>query len=1103
MSCFLRSKNHPEFGIGKFNSLQGEQVEIEYFDSPISMERETLLVDYNDTIEVRLASETRVYFLDRDSGFWRIGRVADHMDNVCHISTPNQHLETVPEQDVYTRWNYPIDDPSEHLAARLTETPYFHGPRSRLLASLVKQRAACSGLTALISSPVSLERHQVEVVRRVLEDPVQRYLLADEVGLGKTIEAGIILRQYILDHAEGHSALVIVPEALIEQWQEELKNRCQLGDGFGHNIHFISLEKLIREPALLEQIDVGFAIIDEAHQAVVGWNDSLDSSLRARFEALSEFCNPANTPRLLLLSATPVRRNEDGFLALLHLLDPAVYDVSRYEVFRDKVEQRQELANIFHTFTEDQDGYFLQEMVDDLTALFASDIRLMQLLDELRPWLDFSVPVTSPQRCAAIRVVRVHLSETYRLHRRLLRNRRSEELEGLLPGRAGLKTIKYEDDVFRVVEDRLESWRLGASSAVFGEEDSLWAQNLNKLFGVLLEFARCDLKALASLISIRLNISCSFSGDWGSLLDECELRLIKSVDLFPEEREFLNSVLEAICSHEDVYEERFDAIDDLIRAQFKGDYRVVVFVTSPNLADELYSYLEDLHNEPVYRHSSCESDWNDFRELKGKGVLICDYSAEEGLNLQGGRACILHADLPLSPNRIEQRMGRLDRFGIGNRVESLVLLPDGCSYQLAWHDCLNDAYEVFSRSIAALQYVVEDEMKKVSRALLFEGVQAFEDSKDRLRGISGVLNKELQDILAQDDLDAIDVTLADEQTDLTLRIETLEEDEGGLQRTFEGWLVNCLHVVCVDEDESMRKVIRYNYLSSDRRRPSLISANDFIAWFESSIERGAVSPDFRGPLTWAMSFARETSRCRNVGLARIGNPLVDSVHRYLRWDDRGTSFAFWRHSSLIPEGEVLAYFRFDFLVEFGVDSGAQESSDLKLNEMKRRGDAVFAPVTRSIWISEDMEVVDGAILAELTPEYHSGIRDKNLNSERWQIVEKQSFFSLDEWPELCRMACDRARKSLILEIDLKQRVVDSVHRQQKRNSVVHGQFKSRIDALHHSSFSDLEVRHAEQELKDEIMIHDYLLAGTKAPHLRLDAAGVIFLAGNKFPSLVE
>ena len=115
---------------------------------------------------------------------------------------------------------------------------------------------------------------------------------------------------------------------------------------------------------------------------------------------------------------------------------------------------------------------------------------------------------------------------------------------------------------------------------------------------------------------------------------------------------------------------------------------------------------------------------------------------------------MIHADFPLSPNSLEQRMGRLDRFGVGHAVVSLAPVPEECPYQQAWLECLSDAYAVFSRSIAALQYVVEDEMRSLSSALLTDGEPAFRESIRRLGGDQGVLQKELNAIRAQDELDS-------------------------------------------------------------------------------------------------------------------------------------------------------------------------------------------------------------------------------------------------------------------------------------------------------------------------------------------------------------
>src|SRR5690606_944793 len=104
---------------------------------------------------------------------------------------PNGSTADISELDLYVRpWDAP-EDPAEVLACGGAESQYLHDRRRAAIEPLRDLRSACQGLTALASAGVDLVPHQVAAVRRVLTDPVQRYLLADEVGLGKTIEAGL------------------------------------------------------------------------------------------------------------------------------------------------------------------------------------------------------------------------------------------------------------------------------------------------------------------------------------------------------------------------------------------------------------------------------------------------------------------------------------------------------------------------------------------------------------------------------------------------------------------------------------------------------------------------------------------------------------------------------------------------------------------------------------------------------------------------------------------------------------------------------------------------------------------------------------------------
>ena len=72
----------------------------------------------------------------------------------------------------------------------------------------------------------------------MLSDPVQRYILADEVGLGKTIEAGVLIRQHLIDHPWDHDVAIVVPPHLVERWRQELATKLFVTET--EQVHLIS-----------------------------------------------------------------------------------------------------------------------------------------------------------------------------------------------------------------------------------------------------------------------------------------------------------------------------------------------------------------------------------------------------------------------------------------------------------------------------------------------------------------------------------------------------------------------------------------------------------------------------------------------------------------------------------------------------------------------------------------------------------------------------------------------------------------------------------------------------------------------------------------------
>jgi len=1078
------------WGIGKKIESANGSITLEFFISPATPDRPRQAFNLNQAQPLRLEPQTRVFFIDPDSGVWRFGRLNWLADEDCYICLPNGQTAEINAADVFVRCNRQIPAVCDFLETRLTETPFFHTARANLARHLLNQRAAAVGMTGLLSAPIELEQHQVEVARRVLSDPVQRYLLADEVGLGKTIEAGVILRQYILDCPDNHCALVLTPPALVKQWEHELEHRLQIGKKFGHQIAVASWADLKKLPDGFEH--PAFIIIDEAHQIASGWNYPKSDHRLKRFEIICALTAPERCPRLLLLSATPVRRNEDSFLALLHLLDPLVYRMEDRESFQAKVTARQDLADIFYTFTEDQQNLFLEEMANQLASLFPSDSRLSHLLTLLKPLLDFSAPVEGPERTHAIRAVRSHLHETYRLHRRVLRNRRSDEMAGLLPGRSGLSRFSTPGDVATgQLAEALENWRSAAASSIWGNEDSPKAASLGQIYNLLLEASFCDPYALSSCIKLRLNGDESESSCFGPLISANSIPLLQGQPLFASEKELLHEILAVMPGIPASEENQIAALHQEISRRFDANTRVALFVTSPARADRIFRHLKNIMRGRVFRHSVEDEDWRAFLEVPN-GLLVCDHQTEEGLNLHGGRTVLFHLDFPLSPNRIEQRMGRLDRFGVGFSVESFGYIPHGCGLLDAWVNCLDSAWRVFDRSIAALQFIVDDNMKALKQSLLTNGEQAIGDEVARLAGDQGIIATELKTLRAQDELDAVEI-IRSAELDVTTRILEWEEQAEEFQQSLESWLLDRLQFVRVGVKNLSDNVARYHLVSTNSGKQTLVSRHDFARWFIPAIDIAGRHERFPPPLTWPLAYHRQTARHRKVGLARLGNPMVDCLQNYLNWDDRGMSFAFWREVPFLAKGKVEVYFRFDFSVEASVvalEKNLSTRSGLAVAALRRMADAAFPPIVMTLWLDENLSVPDEPLRKNVLAQPYQKPPDTNLNQKRWPLIERH--FSLSNWTDLCRSARQNAEKILLQETDLLKLSEQLALKAEAKFTHVKEQMLSRIEALRGSNSEKI---HALEDLNFQESVQLSLGGAIRNPAINVNSAGVVFLAG--------
>lgn len=1088
MFCLV--KNGEKDGLGKLIPHEGETAVVEYFDSPSTEGRFRIDVAPSLVHPKRLGRNTRVFIFNEIENQWRIARVLEDDGEGVEVRFPGKVDQYIGYDKVFVRWKRPIQDPVSFLGNFVTETPQFAEARSGFLKDYLRQRGSAFGISALLSSSIELESHQVDVVRRVLTDHFQRYLLADEVGLGKTIEAGVIIRQAVLDDLRTHRVLVLVPNALVDQWREELTTRFGLRDFIDISVFVLPQEDTEH---LREVIDgLSLIVIDEAHHLT---NSDANDAGQNLYQLICDVAQ--HTERLLLLSATPILRNEAGFLRMLHLLDPVVYPLDDLENFHSKVANRQALAETVAAL-DPSNAFFLDSVLDDLLERVPSDSRLAYLTQVLQDKLLELPEEDNPEFCAAVRHLRAHISETYRLNRRILRNRRSQ-VEGLTPHRSGVQIWRVPQGGGTHLESVLEDWRINAALFI-DSKDAVDSEGVGAFYWKIVCASFCDLEEVRRLLDER---RCGIDSG-----------VLKS---FQGEGELLESMLSRI-DEEGWLKARINRLSEGLEL-LPDTTKVVVFCSNQRVADEVFSNLK-CRGVGSVRHSQSESDegdsgksWRGFLTSSEIRVIVCDRSAEEGINLQGGDKVVVHFDLPMEPNCIEQRTGRVDRYGSGSSIQSYVLLDEGSIFQAAWLRILQEGWRVFNHSISSLQYLVEAELNALRSALIQGGVEEFEAAYDRLSGPSGSVEHELKLIEQQDALDALSPIPEADLEDLF----DVDAEWRNIRDSMMYWIEDTLMFRKVEEARQSGSLtvdnpFRFKYCSPDSGNlaATLIPLADFIHDFLGAIDFEAPRSNSSQPQSYPYVVHRPTAVRRNVRPLRYGTEFLDAIKSFSDLDERGRSYAMWRQVfDYSSTSEIKICFRFDFLIESCLDEAVEvltteghQSGREAQTVLARRGDSLFSPRVMQVWLDEEGdELTKDFIERFFAPEYAKkggeGYIDKNLSTSYFRAFRRMAPETFSNWSERCERMRDRALSILMARSEVKEWQQRALERGVAEDEVRYAQLQTRIQSLH-----GLEAEVEARQLKLEQTLNDALHRGILSPAVRVDVAGVVFLT-NEPVSLVE
>jgi ATP-dependent helicase HepA len=961
------------WGVAKLRALEGEEASVVLFGGPGA--EEVRRVSRDRLRPIILPPQTRCYLYDDERFSWSVGRVKRYDANkgTYLIDLPSMHFVNAEAPSIAVRSAEVERDPTGVLIERGHETTFFYRYRSALTHALTEQRALTRGLTGLVSSRIHLYEHQVEVARRVLSDPLPRYILADEVGLGKTIEAGIVARQHLLDDPDAQ-VVIVVPPHLAGQWKDEWTSKFALSESDRR-------VRIVTPQGLMGIMEATMLVVDEAHHLGQAFSQGTD---QAYYDAVRRLAHEAET--VLLLTATPSALDPEALLALLHIVDPVAYPLDDREGFRKRLRTQEDIGRALAALDPDDSPTFLIEgALDELEELLPDDEDLLYYVGQTRSALDGE----DEDLRDAVANVRHHVRETYRLFQRLVRHRRRDVEEGLIDRDAGGVFKEFGMDVReRDVVEALEAWRQAAVTEV-GEDDYA------NLYLLLVELGGADLGLLAEAAAFRLG------GHESSRLrlTASERRLL-SLPRFEDEArhlDHLQDVATARMSKHDLSRAKLAATAAARVAQ-KGR-RAVVFASRPEVAARIGKQVErEMSKAPAFVGVLDEKGTTAAREQvmafeeAEAGVLIVGQAGEEGLNLQFADT-LIHFDLPFDPNRLEQRTGRLDRLGRAEPFDTRILLGPGDDGVLerspywAWYRMIEEAFEIFSTSVAPLQFFFDEQMPELRKLLFEQGpralMEAIEVYKERVR-------KELSRIHQQDLLTAVEAS--DEQAKQLWRdVQASEDRQDDLRHAVHDTLETVWKLKTHSEKGwTTYKAGRLTMLPPD------VQLDRFLPLYDQKVtQHRSTSLRSQG----------------EIDLIRPGSPWVERLSSFQEWDDRGQAYAMWRHLEGIHlrHGDPWWAFVFDILVEADIDRAFKESEvsvqPAERAALRRQADAFFSPRLLRVAVGPEGEVVtEPSLQDELTRPFDRET-DTNLHKDRVEVIER---LVAHGWADRCRSAKEAA-----------------------------------------------------------------------------------------------
>ena len=642
----------------------------------------------------------------------------------AQVSLPDSGVITVPVDELAPY----SDDPNALLVSGKLDTSTLY--RLRLRAEFLRHAYRFDPLAGLSNARVEPKHHQVYVAHRVTRKPAPRMILADEVGLGKTIEAGLILKELRAREAAART-LILVPANLATQWQQELRvkfneeftildgdaarhfgrdgsNPFSASDSLIASLAFASRAKRIEE---ISELPWDLVIFDEAHRV------RINQARRTKAYELAEQLRD-NVHGLLLLTATPMQLGLTELWGLVDLVEPGLYpSVADYRAVSSNLPRLNGLMRDVRDWPtlDDHDRDRLRRDaagVLDACGLSKADLDRCDASEAREDALD--------------RIAAKHpLAEV------LVRNRRVD-VGGFTMRSASRILVELtpeEQDAQEAVTDYLRN----TYNLVGGGNNALGflLVTYHKMLASSSAAIYASLKRRRDALQHQLELDIEAEIEWTGAQPTERRELLEAEDAtaglegvrdralaLETEIVELNGLLARLGKLRDSKALQLVKLVDQVLSE-DPDEKVLIFtqfIDTQRLLEVALKhrgFTVDIFNG---RMSVVEKDAAIERFRRRSQVLVSTEAGGEGRNLQFCHV-MFNFDLPWNPMRVEQRIGRIDRIG-QTRPVSIVNLAKRDTIEERVLAVLSDRIRLFEESVGSLDPILGEVERDIENLVL-------------------------------------------------------------------------------------------------------------------------------------------------------------------------------------------------------------------------------------------------------------------------------------------------------------------------------------------------------------------------------------------------